>query len=129
MLVYGVLSDYEKQTDIVSTTILWIIGKFQFQMLTIPLTETQLDQAINDKKYSLRQLIINQLPGFDAASHDLYNQLLPKVARTEEIEDRPHFMFSLFGVMCLGAKLALRINVICSSLFFTNTPYNYDGGQ
>jgi len=82
MLVYGIIEDDPSPViDLENQTILWIIGQHQFQMLTIPLTETQLDQAINDKNYGLRQLIINQLPEFDAASHDLYNQLLPQAAR------------------------------------------------
>jgi len=72
MLVYNVMEE---------NTILWVIGKHYFQMFTIPLLEQQLDKAINDEKYGLRQLITNRLPEFDTASHELYNQLIPKAVR------------------------------------------------
>ena len=80
MLVYGVIPEW-KGTELESTTILWIIGKNKFQMFTLKLSEQQLDKFINDETQGLRHLIINRLPVFEAASHDIYNQLLPEAAR------------------------------------------------
>lgn len=87
MLVYGILSaDENKNRE--STTILWVIGKQQFQMFIIPdkkiIDNNNPKQVVNIPIHRiikiLRELIIDRLTSFNKASYDIYNQLLPPTA-------------------------------------------------
>jgi len=79
MLVYEVLSG-GKGKDIDDKTILWIIGKQNFQMFSLPVDENTLKQEIA----KLRGYLSN--PSFDkknlpSASMHLYQTLLPQAVR------------------------------------------------
>jgi tetratricopeptide (TPR) repeat protein len=74
ILVYGVLdSRVEKKT------ILWVIGKQDFQMFTLPIDEDTLKQQVAKLRGYLSDSSFHQ--EFPQASLDLYQTLLPKAAR------------------------------------------------
>jgi CHAT domain-containing protein len=76
MLVYGVLSGDE---DIESKTILWVIGKQDFQMFTLPVDEDTLKQEVAQLRGYLFNPSFNRK--FPQASLHLYQTLLPKAVR------------------------------------------------
>jgi len=74
VLVYAVLdSRVEKKT------ILWVIGKKQFQMFTLPIDEDTLKEEVAQLRSYLSDSSFNQ--EFPQASLNLYQTLLPKAAR------------------------------------------------
>ena len=92
MLVYGVLdSRVEKKT------VLWVIGKHQFQMLTLDISEDELQAKVHafragpnmlikaiktEPPWELPYLAEDNLPSQRQASYDLYQRLLPAAAKT-----------------------------------------------
>ena len=94
LLIYGVL---EGDEDIESKTMLWVIGKNQFQMLTLDISEEELQakveafraspnafiEAIKTKPYwAISDLAEDNLPSLRQASYDLYQLLMPEKSKT-----------------------------------------------
>jgi CHAT domain-containing protein len=79
MLVYGVLSDYNDKVEIESKTILWVIGKQDFQMFTLPVDEDTLKQEVAQLRGYLSDSTFSSQ--FPPPSLHLYQTLLPKAVR------------------------------------------------
>jgi CHAT domain-containing protein len=71
MLVYNVMKE---------STALWVIGKQQFQMFTLPVGGKTLSESVYGEE-GLRKLIKERLLEFTEVSHVLYQTLLPKAVR------------------------------------------------
>jgi len=78
VLVYNVISEYAN-VEIESKTILWVIGKKQFKMFTLPLDENTLAKDVAQ----FREFIVSDgwVIGFVEACKKLSQKLLPKAAR------------------------------------------------
>ena len=88
VLVYGMMEE---------STILWVIGKHQFQMLTLNISEEKLQAKVEafraspntfieaiktEPSWAISDLAEDNLPSLRQASYDLYQLLMPEKART-----------------------------------------------